>query len=158
MNKDIRNRPTVICKGYARSDGSQVDCGNTLYEMGYSRDDAANALETLRPIWRCTNCQAETPRISRNIRPLSLKKYDVIDALKAEWAETEIKLHNLLESGKIKSGALLVYGFSFNYHVEALRSKQKPTRWDLSYHASQARKDLERAKQFITENEANNAA
>lgn len=54
---------------------------------------------------------------------------------------------------KLKGGALLVHGFTFNYNVEALR-KWKPSRWELRYHTSQARKDLENAKKFVAENEA----
>jgi len=153
MSTDIVNRPTVPCKGYDRQEW-HVDCGNTLYTADYSSEDAANGLETLRPIWRCTNCGTETPMQSRKRQTLSMKRYDVLDTLKSEWAETDAKLKALIDAGKAKGGALLVHGFTFNYNVEALRNRQKPTRWELRYHASRARKDLEQAKKFVAELEA----
>jgi hypothetical protein len=41
----------------------------------------------------------------------------------------------------------------FNSHMNKLSSGGKLKNWDIKYHAGQARRDLDRAKQFVQENQ-----
>lgn len=139
MSKDTRCRPTVPCPN--------EHCGGTIYEMSYDwgRDGQA---ERQLPIWRCCNCGRETPRKSVSRRTLSLKRWDVVSAIRKEWSETDDALHRLVDAG-LPSGCLLVHGCVFNWHLDQLTAKAKPTRRDLAYHSSQAREDLAKAKEFV---------
>lgn len=135
---DTRLRPTVPC--------SNEHCGGTIYEPTYAWTGDAH---DPKGIWRCCNCGRETPRISRKGRKtLSLKRWDLISAIRKEWSETDDALHRLVDAG-LPSGCLLVHGCVFNWHLDRLTEKRKPTRRDLAYHGSQAREDLERAKEFV---------
>jgi hypothetical protein len=74
-------------------------------------------------------------------------------AIKEEWEPTEQALQALVDAGKIKSGALLVHGRTWNYHMEELLMTDEPSNFDVRYHIDGARQDLEKAKAFVAEQE-----
>lgn len=74
----------------------------------------------------------------------------MIDQLNAEWKPVDEQLRALVDAGT-PSGCLLVHSSTFNWHMEQLRSKDKPTNSDIGYHSAHAREDLERAKAFVAE-------
>ena len=130
------------CPGYDWGDTHHVDCGNTLYEKTWNDDD--------KRVWHCTNCGAETPRRMvhrRTNKAIGLAKYL---KLKEAWKTTDEALKSLVDSGT-PSGCLLVHTSTYNYNLGKLLGGKKLSRFDLSYHATEAKKDLEKAKQFVVE-------
>lgn len=136
---------TVECPGYDREYGGHVNCGNTIYERTY-----AYTGEESKPVWKCTNCRAETPRVGRNRRTNKGKAMDAYRAIKAEWKSTDEALDALVKAGS-PSGCLLAYSSTFNHHMGRLLVMDTPGNFDVKYHPAEARKDLEKAKQFVAE-------
>ena len=136
MGKDIVTR-TVLCPN--------EHCGSTVYESTYSRDDKGE----WKPIWVCTNCLREYPRVTRHRLTNAQRAHERRRELELAWASTDAKLHALLEQGKIKSGAILVHGSTFDYHMDKLLVLSHPTNFDVSYHAEQARNNLLKAQAFV---------
>lgn len=124
---------------------SNEHCGGTIYEATYSWTGDAHDPQA---IWRCMNCHQETPRVTRHRKSNGRKRWDVVDAIKQEWSETDAALRTLVDKG-IPSGCLLVHTSTFNWHLTQLTAKSKPSNRDLEYHAAQARRDLENAKLFV---------
>src|SRR5216684_1349100 len=120
---------TVIC--------SNDHCGGTIYEATYAWTGDAHDPQA---IWRCMNCRQETPRLSRKRKSNAQKRWDIVDAIRTEWSETDAALRTLVDAGT-PSGCLLVHTSTFNWHLEQLTAKSKITTRDLQYHASQARQD-----------------
>jgi hypothetical protein len=123
-------------------------CGNTLYVADYAR----NAEDKLVPVWQCTNCMREYPRATRN-RPTNERRAHLAwQEIRDAWEETDSQLHTLIDAGQ-PNGCLLVYGRTFNYHLDKLfggtDGKNKWTNWGVKYHTQAAREDLEKAKQFV---------
>ncbi len=149
----------VVCPGYDRTDGGgHVNCSNTLYEATYTREAVptpgigiSNTQTSVsRPIWKCTNCRAETPRHSRKRRSNKSRAHDAWRTIRAEWQETNDALDAIVKAGA-PSGRLLVHSSTFNHHLDKLLLLEKPSNFDVQYHTAEARKDLERAKQFVAE-------
>lgn len=128
---------TVICPN--------EHCGGTIYEATYAFD--AN-IENPTPIWRCCNCNRETPRLSRNRKSNGQKRWDVVDEIRKEWSTIDEALRKLVDAGA-PSGCLLVHTSTFNWHLEQLTAKSKPSNRDLQYHSAKAREDMEKARQFV---------
>jgi hypothetical protein len=135
----------VECPGYDREYGGHVNCGNTLYEKTYGYRGGV-----LVPVWKCTNCGTETPRHGRNRRTNRGKARDAYRAIKAEWADTDAALDALVKAGT-PSGCLLVYSSTFNHHMDKLLTLDTPSNFDVQYHPAEARKDLQRAKEFVAQ-------
>lgn len=135
-------RPTRVCE----TEG----CGCTLYVVRYHRfEDGAE----LTPAWECCNCLRVTRRQTRNrptLRQRARKNWQVI---RDEWTATDEALRGLVDSGAVKSGALLVHGSAFNYHMDKLMMVEKPSRFEVGYHTAGARKDLALAKAFVAAQE-----
>lgn len=129
----------VICPGY---DG--VTCGNTVYEPTYAFD--AN-VENPSPVWICCNCHNKTPRFLRHRKSNAAKRWEILESIRKEWAETDEQLAMMVDCGH-PSGCLLAHGSAFNYHLDKLSEIRKPTNWALRYRASAAREDLANAKEF----------
>lgn len=143
MSKDTTTR-TVICP--------TPGCGCTIYTATYAikyvGNDAVNDTESMQPIWRCCNCQAETPRHSRSRKSLRARRWEVISEIRKAWESTDEELRQYVDLGFCKGGALLVHSSTFNWHLGKLAENDKITRRDLGYHSAHANEDLERAKQF----------
>ncbi len=125
---------------------SNPHCGCTLYYPEYESD---------KPVWKCANCPSVYPRrIVYRRKPLHLGTLRR-RALLELWEPINTALDTAVKAGKCKSGALLVYSSTFNYHMDALMeiglNGKKLTYWDVRYHAAEARKDLEKAKQFVAD-------
>ena len=136
---------TVVCPN--------EHCGNTVYEADLDVDYTTDPI-TFRPIWRCMNCLRETPRTTRHRptnRALALQAWR---ELKDAWKTTDDALDALVASGKVKSGAILVHGSVFNYHMTQLNGQDKPSTFDLRYGIHNAKLDLEKAKAFVAEKSA----
>lgn len=134
---------SVECKGYDWPDGGHVDCGNIIYEPTWSDDN--------KPVWKCTNCRTETPRQSRHRRSNHELALEAWKSIKSDWAVTDEELDELVNLGLAKSGTLLVYCSTFNYHLDKLLLTEHPTNWDLKYHTAGAREDLAKAKAYVLE-------
>ena len=98
-----------------------------------------------------------------NRRTLDQIANDKRSEISSLWEETNEALRELVEREVIKSGALLVYASTFNFHLDRLiglplhdetrEDVKKLTRWQVKYHTAEALKDLESAKQFVAEQE-----
>lgn len=128
-------------------------CGNTIYEKTYSWDaDVKNP----KPIWKCTNCGAETPRTGRARRSNRMRTLDAWKAITEEWRPITDALFQLYTERKINYGLYLLHNHMDNYHVKQLMNIEKPRNWDVAYHANGARADLEKAKLALKSAKENN--
>ena len=57
----------------------------------------------------------------------------------------------LVEAGKCASGALLVHGSTWNYHMRQLCEDETPSNHDIKYHTGHAKEALAQAKQFVAD-------
>ena len=135
------NRPNHPC--------SNPHCGNTLYEATYGWSEKTD----MDPVWRCTNCGQDTPRITRQRKTLSLKRWDVYHEIKNAWNEVDEELFDLCVGPRVPNGCLLVYLGHNNYHLNKIVELDKITRRDLVYHGLHAKLDLQRAKDFLASKE-----
>lgn len=137
------NRPNNPCKNTA--------CGNTLFVSGYDDIDGK-----FSPSWQCTNCTWIQPRQLRHRRTNKIRAFDVYLAIRKEWEETDKQLDALCaidNPNRIPNGAIMVHGSLFNYHLGRLSGSLKLSNWSIKYHASEARKALEQAKEFVKSKE-----
>lgn|SRR5271157_323126 len=141
----------VECPGYDRewAGGGHVNCGNTIYEAEYGRNEKNEFV----PIWRCTNCRHETPRLTRRRGTNHHRAVEAWGKIRDEWKTTDDALDVLVAAGKIKSGALMVYSSVFNYHMDQLLLTKKLDNFSLRYNIAEARKTLEKAKVFVKESQ-----
>jgi len=123
-------------------------CGNTIYEPTYKFADDDSGKMT--PIWTCMNCHAETPRLTRHRPTNKSRAIDLWKTIREEWKETNEKIERLVAEQTLPSGALLAYSSTWNWHLDRLLN-DKLNSWEIKYHASNARKDLEKSKEKINE-------
>lgn len=137
------NRPKNPC--------NNPRCGNTLFTAEYDYSVIVHeSFDRPKPVWKCTNCSWMQPRTSRN-RPTNKSiALDCWREIKAEWLDTDAAVDGIVKAGH-PSGALLVHTSTWNYHLDKLVMLKKPSRFDIKYHASGARRDLECAKLFVKE-------
>jgi len=128
-------RRTVLCL-----------CGGDVYEK--TLDD------TLQPIWKCDNCGRETPRKRVSRKSNRSRAITAYLAVKETWKPVDDALDALVSSGKAMGGALLVHSSTFNYHLRKLADTDKPSNFDIRYHAEQAKKDMAAAQAFVEERSA----
>jgi hypothetical protein len=119
-------------------------CGSNWYE----KTVADGGPEIVR-VWRCGNCGAETPR--RRLHRATNHHRAVLAAIRirALWAPTDEALRKLVEAGTIKSGALLVHASCFDHHLARLVDIDRPTNFEVRYHAERAQYALEAAEAFV---------
>ncbi len=120
-------------------------CGGDIFEKGLD--------DSLQPVWRCDNCSRETPRkrvIRKSNRSRAIESYL---AIRADWKATDDRLTAVIDSGKAKTGALLVHSSCFNYHLKQLVDLEAPSNFQVRYHAEQARIELAAAQAFVAERE-----
>lgn len=133
------HRPNHTCRN--------ATCGSTYYTADR---DWLNDGEGMKSVWRCVNCGNVTPRQERNRRTNARRASDLWAGLREDWKETNDALDLICELGQ-PNGCLLVHSSTFNYHMDALLGlKGKLSNFDVRYHASEARKDLGRAKEFVS--------
>ena len=122
-------------------------CGNTIYERTYARNEQGAFV----PVWTCTNCLREYPRNMRNRRSNHMRAMDLWRKLRDEWKPVDEKLMALAEARVIKSGAILVYGSAYNYHMDRLLMESRMSNFNVRYCAEQARRQMTEAIKFIEE-------
>lgn len=132
MARDITRR-SVCCP-----------CGGDWYERTWDFSTAAHT-----PIWVCRNCHTQTPRYTVARRTNHRKAIDAYLALRAEWHDTDQALSDLVDARTVPGGCILVYASTFNYHLKQLTDKTAPSNFDVRYHATQARADLQKARAFV---------
>lgn len=133
------SRPTNPCKNPA--------CGNTLFTAEYSYDGGAES----KQVWKCTNCTWTQPRTSRNKKNNRARAHEAWRLLREAWNQTNDVLDEIVKCGH-PSGCLLVHSSTFNYHMDKLLMTEKPSNFDIKYHATSAQSDLDRAKEFVKQN------
>jgi hypothetical protein len=119
-------------------------CGNNLYEAGY--DEAV-----VNKVWRCSNCERETPRKTCHRSTNHLRAIKSYLALREAWKPVDAALDALVSAGLAQGGALLVHSSVFNYHLKQLVDFEKPSNFAVKYHTTQAQADMAKAKAFINE-------
>jgi hypothetical protein len=125
-------------------------CGNMLFipDCVFEYKDEKLVLTTR--IWKCTNCTWVQPRVVR-YRPTNESRAHMLwSRLRNEWQAVNVALDALVAQGA-PSGCILVHSSTYNYHMDKLLLGGKFSNQDIKYHTSEARKDLEKAKQFILE-------
>ena len=129
------HRPKNFCKNPA--------CGNTLFVADYDYLEGE-----FKSVWKCTNCNWVQNRQQRNRKTNSQRAFDLYLVIRKEWKEIDDQLFVLVDSGT-PSGCLLVHSSLNNWHLGKLSGTEKLSNFDVRYHASQARKELEKAKDFV---------
>lgn len=104
-------------------------------------------------MWHCINCGSNYNCQTRHRLTNRSRALAFWTAIRNDWKETDVQLDLLVKAGQ-PSGCQLVHSSVFNWHLEKLILNdngmgKKLTTWDIKYHASEARKDLERAKEFV---------
>lgn len=144
MANDVRERRSVPCGN--KPGDMALPCGSTLYE--YTWDFSVSPA---KPVWQCTNCCKQTPRVQHHRRSNRSRAFAEWGNLNTAWKETDAALWALVEAKVVASGALLVHSSTWNYHMKQLVENNKPSNFDVKYHAAKAAEELEKAKQFVAE-------
>jgi hypothetical protein len=124
-------------------------CGNTLFvadidtrpNMKYNR------------VWRCTNCTWTQPRVVRYRPTNEQKAFRLWSKMMEEWNPTNQAIRDLVASGT-PNGCMMVHMSTFNHHMDKLLVMKQPSNFDVAYHLSEAKKDLEAAKAFVESKKA----
>lgn len=137
MKSDIVKR-SVLCS-----------CGGDIFERTVDISGPA-----LVQVWRCCNCNAETPRRRGNTPTTARRAVDAYLRIRAAWQPVEDALDALVAAGA-PSGCLLAHSAVFNYALRRLSSDGETLKSrDIPILVGMAQADLQRAAAFVAERQA----